>query len=266
MRLTLFSALASFVFAGAALAQTPAVPAGESHFSIVQANDGRNVGSADCTVSAVPGGYQITSRGELKMPKFTYSFTNQNRLDSQLNIVRDQLSGVVNGSEVMFNLNSDPSGRQFQVSITASGKTTTNSFDRHQHTALLPDLDPAAYVAIAHFALAQPPTTWVVIPKQNGLLIPTQYDAQSDVRGTFHGQPVDAHHVSVTISEENGFTVEVYFTNEGALLEADLPEQNFYVIRDDFKLENRPHYTPPKGEAPPPDAGQPQGPGQGAPQ
>jgi hypothetical protein len=266
MRLTLFSALASFVFAGAAFAQTPAVPAGEAHFSIVQANDAKNVGSADCTVSVVPGGYQITSRGELKMPKFTYSFANQNRLDSELNIVRDQLTGAVNGSGVTFSMNSDPTGRQFQLSITASGKTTTNSFDRHQHTALLPDLDPAAYVAMANFALAHAPTTWIVIPKQNGLLIPAQYDAQPDVRGTFHGQPVDAHHVSVAISDQNGFTVEVYYTNDGALLEADLPEQNFYVIRDDFKLQSRPHYTPPRGEAPPPDASQPQGPGQGAPQ
>ena len=257
MRLILFSALAPAIIAGAVFAQAPAVPAGQAHFSIVQANDGKNVGSADCTVTAVSGGYRISSHGDMKIPKFTYSFTNENRLDGQLNIVRDQLSGTVNGSQVTFGMNSDPSGRQFQVSIVASGKTTSNSFDRHQHTALLPDLDPAAYVAMAHFALAHPPTTWIVIPKQNGLLVPADYNAQPDVKGTFHGQPVDAHHTSVAISEENGFTVEVYYTSEGALLEADVPEQNFYVIRDDFKLQSRPHYTPPRGQAPPPDQGQP---------
>ena len=185
-------------------------------------------------------------------------FTNENRLDSQLNVVRDQLTGTVNGSQVTFSLNSDPSGRQFQASIVAAGKTTTNAFDRHQNTALLPDLDPAAYVAMAHFALAHPPTTWIVIPKQNGLLVPAEYDTQPDVKGTFHGQPVDAHHTSVVISEQNGFTVELYYTSEGALLEADLPEQDFYVIRDDFKLQNRPHYTPPRGPAPPAGA-EPQG-------
>ena len=263
MRLTFFSALAPFVLAGLAVAQTPALPPGESHFSIVQASDGKNVGSADCTVNPAPSGYRIVSHGSLKLAKFSYSFTNDNRLDSQLNIVRDQLSGVVNGAEVTFGLNSDPTGKQFQVSITSGGKATSNSFDRHQNTVLLADLDPAAYVAIAHFALAHPPTTWTVIPKQNGLLIPAQYSAQPDVRGTFHGQPVDAHHVTVTVSEENGFTVEVYYTGEGALLEADLPEQNFYVIRDDFKLQSRPHYAPPHGQAPPPEAGQPQGPNQG---
>lgn len=263
MRLTLFSALAPIVFAGAVFAQAPGVPTGDAHFTIVQANDGKSVGTAECTVATAAGGYQISSRGDLKLSKFSYSFTNDDRLDSQLNVVRDQLSGTVNGSQVTFSMNSDPAGRQFQLNITASGKTTTNTVDRHQHTVLLPDLDPAAYLAMAHFALAHPATTWTVIPKQTGLLIPALYTGDPDAKGTFHGQPVDAHHVSVTVSEQNGVTVEVYYTSEGDLLEADLPEQNFNVVRDDFKLQNRPHYAPPRGEAPPAGQGQaPQGQGQ----
>src|SRR5580698_2299684 len=281
MRLSLFSALAPVVLAGAVFAQVPtagapaalaagavgvAVPAGQSHFAIVQANDGKTVGSADCSVATAPGGYQIASHGDLKMPKFTYSFTNENRLDNQLNVVHDLLTGTVNSVQVTFHLGSDPSGRQFQVSIDASGKTTTNNFDRHQHTVLQPDLDPAAYTEMVHFAIEHPDTTWIVIPKQNGLLVPAQYTAQPDVHATFHGQPVDAHHASVIVSEQNGISVELYYTSEGALLEADLPEQNFYVIRDDFKLQNRPHYAPPRGSAPPAGQGQPQGPGQAPPQ
>jgi hypothetical protein len=262
MRLPLLSVVATFAFAGAAVAQAPAVPAGQSHFNIVQASDGKTVGSADCSVATTPGGYQITSHGELKMPKFTYTFTNDNRLDSHLNVVHDQLTGTVNGAQVTFHLASDASGRQFQVSIDASGKTTTNTFDRHQHTVLLPDLDSAAYIEMAHFAIEHPDVTWIVIPKQNGVLVPAQYNPESDVHGTFHGQPVDAHHTSVIVSEQNGISVELYYTSEGALLEADLPEQNFYVIRDDFQLQTRPHYTPPHGTAPPPNQDQPQGPGQ----
>ena len=264
MRSSLFSALAPLVFAGLifgpAFAQAPAVPAGQSHFTIVQASDGKTVGSADCNVTTLPSGYQISSHGDLKMPKFTYTFSNDNRLDPSLNIVHDQLSGAVNGAQVTFNLGSDTSGRQFQVSISASGKTTTNTFDRHQHTALLPDLDPAAYTAMVHFALEKPATTWIVIPKQEGLLVPALYTDRASMHGTFHGQPVDAHHTSVIVSEQNGISVELYYTSEGMLLEADLPEQNFYVIRDDFKLQARPHYEPPRGTAPP-SQGQPQ-PGQ----
>ena len=270
MRLSLLSPLAPFALAGAVFAQAPGVPAGQSHFTIVQADNGKTVGSADCSVATAPGGYQITSHGDLKMPKFTYSFTNENRLDSQLNVVHDQLTGTVNDAQVTFHLGSDPSGRQFQVSIAASGKSTANNFDRHQNTVLLPDLDSAAYTEMAHFAIERPATTWMVIPKQNGLLVPAQYTSQPDVHATFHGQPVDAHHTSVTVSEQNGISVELYYTSEGALLEADLPEQNFYVIRDDFKLQSHPHYTPPRGSAPPANPqGQPnpqQPPGQMQPQ
>jgi hypothetical protein len=158
----------------------------------------------------------------------------------------------VNGAQVTFDLASDASGRQFQINIDAGGKTTTNTVDRHQNLALLPDLDPAAYVAMTHFALLHPPTTWIIIPKQNGLLLPAEYTPRPDVSATDQGRPTTVHHTSVIVSEENGITVELYFTNGGQLLEADLPEQNFYVIRDGFHLQNRPHYTPPRGQAPPP--------------
>ena len=260
MRLFRFSALSPLILAGAVSAQAPAVPAGQSHFTIVQANDGKTVGSADCNVVTLPSGYQITSHGDLKMPKFTYAFTNDTRLDGALNIVHDQLSGEVNDAKVTFQLGSDPSGRQFQIDIAANSKATTNGFDRHQHTVLLADLDPAAYTEMVHFAIENPATTWIVIPKDTGLLVPALYSAKPDVKGTFHGQPVDAHHASVVVSEQNGITVELYYTSEGMLLEADLPEQNFYVIRDDFKLQNRPHYAPPRGTAPP--AGTQPAPGQ----
>lgn len=245
-----------------ALAQAPAVPAGSSHYALVEADNGRTVGSAEASVATIPGGYQITSRGDLKMAKFTYSFSNNNRLDGQLNIVRDQLSGSVNGDQVTFSLASDSTGRQFQISINANGKTTANTVDRHQNLVLLPDLDPGAYMEMAHFALEQPPTTWVLVPKQNGLLLPAQYTARPDAGATLQGRPTTVHRTSVTVSEQNGFTIELYYTSDGQLLEADLPEQNFYVIRDGFRLQNRPHYAPPRGTAPPQGAQQQGQPGQ----
>jgi hypothetical protein len=234
-----------------AFAQAPALRPGQGHYNLVQANDGKTVGSAEYTLQPLPNGYQVNSQGQLKMDKLSYSFNNANRLDTELNIVRDQLSGTVNGTQVTFDLASDATGRQFQANITAQGKNTTNTFDRHLHTVLLPDLDPAAYVEMAHFAVTHPPTAWIVIPKENGILVPAEYTMQSDVQGTLDGQSVPVHHASVLVSEQNGFSVELYFTGEGQLLEADLPEQNFYVIEDGFKLDSRPHYTPPRGSAPP---------------
>lgn len=250
----LCSGLASF----SAFAQAPGVPVGQNHYTIVQAKDGKTVGSADCTVGSLASGYEISSRGDMKLGKFSYQFSNENRLDGQLNIVRDQLTGTVNGAAVTFGLESDSAGRLFNVNIQASGKNTTNSFDRHQRSVLMPDLDPAAYIEMAHFALGNPPTAWVVIPKQNGLLVPANYEPKADAHGTLQGQAVLVHHTSVVVSSLNGITAEIYYTNDGSLMEADLPEQNFYVIHDGFRLDNRPQYQPPRGSSPPPDQGEPQ--------
>lgn len=235
------------------------VPIGTNHYALVEVNDGKTVGSADCTVGSAASGYQIDSHGSMSLAKFSYSFTNSDRLDGQLNIVRDQLSGTVKDQQVSFTLGSDSTGRQFQTNVAANGKDTTDTFDRHQHTVVLPDLDPAAYVEMAHFALEHPPTAWVVIPKQNGLLIPADYEPQPDAHGTLQGQAVLVHHTTVAVSSQNGITVEIYYTNDGTLLEADLPEQNFYVIHDGFRLENRPQYQPPRGAAPPAQNGAPNG-------
>ncbi len=265
MRFHTFALFVSAALAASAsvpsFAQAPGVPVGTGHYTIVQANDGKTVGVADCNVGSLAAGYQIDSKGELKVDKFAYSFSNSNRVDDHLNIVRDQLSGTVNGTPVTFSLGSDPTGKQFLVNIAASGKNTTNSFDRHQHTVLLPDLDPAAYVEMAHFALEHPSTTWIVIPKQQGLLVPADYRTEADAHGTLQGQAVLVHHTSVAVSEQNSITVEIYYTNDGSLLEADLPEQNFYVIHDGFKLDSRPKYEPPRGAAPS-QAGQVQQPAQ----
>jgi hypothetical protein len=265
MRLQTLSLVASLLAGGIApaLAQAPGVPVGPGHYSIVQASDGKTVGAADCTVGSLASGYQIDSKGGIKLAKLSYEFTNSNRLDGQLNVVRDQLSGTVNSSQVTFSLGSDATGRSFNVEISANGKTTNNTVDRHQRTALLPDLDPAAYIEMAHIALGHPATAWIVIPKENGLLVPANYEPQQDAHGTLQGQAVLVHHTTVVVSAQNGISVELYYTNDGTLLEADLPEQNFYVIHDGFKLDSRPHYAPPQGTgAPPPGAGQqPQGPG-----
>lgn len=256
MRSTFFLSLAAAAaLTVPALAQVPALPAGSAQFHLVQADNGKTVGSAACSVTSSSNGYQIDSSGQMHLAKFNYRFNNNDHLDQALNIVRDELTGTVNGDQVTFTLASDSTGRTFNVSIDAKGKTTTNSFDRHQHTVLLADLDPAAYLEMAHFALEQPPTAWIVLPKQNGVLVPADYQPQPDANGLLHGQPITAHHTSVLVSSENGISVEVYYTSEGQLLEADLPEQNFYVIRDGFVLKNRPRYTPPKGSAPPPDQG-----------
>jgi hypothetical protein len=230
-------------------AQSPApLAAGGAHYSIEQ--NGRKLGEAQYAVAPIAGGYKVTSSGHMSLARFSYSFHNESTLDSSLNLVRDTLGGSVNGtkahaSDIAFSTASDATGRDFQIDINVAGKQTTNSIDRHRNTVLAPDLDPGAYMLMARLAIERPQTAWVLIPKENGLLVPAAYRPQSDVRGTLNGANISVNHATAALSDQNTITLELYYTPDGQLLEADLNAQNLDVVRDGFKLLDRPAPTPP---------------------
>lgn len=250
--------LAMLLSAGVAGAQVT-LPTGTSRFSIAQGD--KTVGSTECTVAAAGSGYTVTSQGEVRLSKLNYSFNDTEMMDRALNLVSDQITGSVNGKAVTFAVKADPSGRQFNISVTAEGKSTQNTVDRHQHLALLPDLDAAGYVLLHRVGLENPQISWALIPKQNGLLVPTTYARDANARGRYEGREIDVQHTTVTVSAQNSITVELFYAQDGRLLEADLPEQNFYVIRDGFRLINRPKFAPPRS----PEQNSGQNPGQDAP-
>lgn len=244
MRVFIFSLLLT-VLPSAGLAQSQAIlPAGFSHFTIMQ-ND-KTVGATECTVTTTASGYTITSRGELHLTKLSYSLSNTQHLDHMLNLVNDEITGTVNGSPVTFSVSADSTGRQFNISVTAKGQTTQNTIQRHQHLALLADLDAAGYVLLNRIGLENPQISWALIPKQTGLLVPTIYTRDANVRARFNGRDIDVEHTTVTVSAQNAISVELFYDPNGRLMEADLPEQNFYVARDGFRLINRPKYAPPR--------------------
>jgi len=242
----------------AAQAQNALTP-GSARYAIFQGD--KVVGNADYTVQPTPNGYTVTSHGKLSLSKFSYSFNNVQYLDHDRNLVSDQLNGVVNGSPVTFTVNSDSSGRQFQINISANGKQTQNTVDRHQHLVLLPDLDPAAYVLLTRIAMENPPTSWILIPKENGILVPSSVTRGSHVRGSLNNSQMDVQHATIFVNSENSVTVDLFYTSDGSVLEADLPQQNFFVVRDGFKLINRPKPLTP-AEAPQSNGPQPSPPPQ----
>jgi hypothetical protein len=248
MRLSNFSFLLAFLLPAAAVQAQQALPSGTSHYTIYQGD--KNVGSSEATIASTPSGYAINSRGELKLSKFTYSFTNTQNLDRMLNLVNDQITGNVNGSPVTFAANADSTGKQFNIKVNAKGALTQNTVDRHQHLALLPDLDPAGYMLLTRIGLVNPPVSWALIPKETGLLVPTVYQRDANVHGTLNGSSIDVQHTTVTVSAQNAVTVELFHAADGNLLEADLPEQNFYVVLNGFKLTNRPKFAPPRSPEP----------------
>ena len=230
-----------------------ALPAG-AHYSISQ--NGKTLGEAQYSVAPVTSGNTLTSNGHMKLNTFAYSFNNTVTVDSQGNLVRDQLTGSVHGAkasgnDIQFNTASDSTGRSLQINVNASGKQTTNAVDRHRNTVLAPDLDPAAYTLMAHLALAQPKTAWVLIPKENGILVPAEYTQMASLTGTLDGKTIPVKHAVVALSDQNSVVIELFYTSDGQLMEADLNAQNFYVVHDGFKLLNRPKpVAPPHGQAP----------------
>ncbi len=234
-----------------AFAQTP-LAAGTGHYAVYQGD--KTVGSGDYNIQPTPNGYTVTSHGKLSLTKFSYSFSNTQHLDSNLNLVSDQLSGTVKGSAVTFAVNADSTGRQFQINISANGRQTQNTVDRHQHLVLLPDLDPAAYVLLTRLAMENPPTSWILIPKENGILVPSSIIRGSSVRGQWNGSQMDVQHATISVNAENSVSVDIFYNSNGQVLEADLPQQNFFVVRDGFKLIDRPKPAAPN--APPPNGSQ----------
>ena len=224
-----------------------ALTAGAGHFRIYQAD--KSVGDCDYRVQQTSNGYTVASDGKLILSKFSYSFTNSQVLDGSLNLVRDELSGHINGSAVTFTAASDPSGRQFQISVSASGKQTQNTVDRHQHLVLLPDLDPAAYLLLVRVAMDNPPTSWVLIPKEDGILVPASVTRGSTLRGQLNGSQVDVQHATIAVNSENSINIELFYVSDGQVLEADLPQQNFAVVHDGFNLIDRPKPSAPPAPA-----------------
>ena len=258
----LLAAAALLCLTPALFAQSPAALAGGAHYSILQGS--QTLGDTQYTITPIAGGYTMTSSGHMALAKFTYGFRSEGILDASFNLVRDTLTGSVNGgkvhaSNIAFTTTSDQTGRNFQISISADGKQSTNSVDRHRNTVLVPDLDPAAYTLMTRLAIAQPQTAWVLIPKENGLLVPAAYQPQADVQGTLNGKNVNVRHATAELSDANSITLELYYLPDGQLLEADLNAQNLDVVRDGFKLLEHPAPTPP------PPGQSPQQPGVGAP-
>jgi hypothetical protein len=88
---------------------------------------------------------------------------------------------------------------------------------------------------------------WAILPKksgaQDGSVVPVQLATYADEKGTLDGKPIVVHHLQATIA---GAQSELFSGPENQLLQAELPQQGFALVRKGFVL------TPPaKAGAPP---------------
>jgi hypothetical protein len=233
---------------------SPAIVSGQSG-SFIIAQHGHSVGTATVTFTANPNGYDTTTVVRVAMQGLNYNLSKSEKLTSANAIQHVQLSATVNGSAV--NITAAPDALQLLLNISANGRSNTTRLVQHGAAVFLPDFDPGALDTLLALAVTHNNAgLWAVIPKGAGTIAPIQLATYADEQGTIDGKPVAVHHLKATISGE---VTDIFSGPKNQLLQAELPEQGFALIRNGFIL------TPPTKPGAPP-AAQPTAPPAPAPQ
>jgi len=245
-----FFALISLALPQASAGQAVVPGNGSSETGSFQvAQHGHMVGTASFQISAEPAGYDSTSLVRVSMDGLDYALSKNESLSSARQLEHAQLSATVNGEAV--NVVAAPDSAQYLVNISASGHSSTTKLDSHPAAVLLPDFDPGALENLLALAAAQNNRDlWAILPKSTGSIEPVQLATYPDQEGTLDGKAITVHHLVATIA---GANTDLFSGPENQLMQAELPQEGFALIRDGFVLTPpaKP-ITPAEGAAPPP--------------
>lgn len=225
----------------AASARTPSPAGASGSFTVNQL--GRAVGTAEFHIAPAAGGFESTSTVRVSMQGLNYALSKTEQLDAAQHLEHVVLSATVNNQAV--NVTAKPDGGQVLLNISANGRTSTGRLAAHPGAVFLPDFDPGALQTLLALAAGQNGRdVWAIIPKQTGTIEAVQFATYPDEQGTFDGKPATVHHVVATFA---GSDTDLFVGPDNQLLQAELPQQGFSLIRKGFVL------TPPKrpGAAPP---------------
>ncbi|MGD0889969.1 MAG: hypothetical protein ABR923_00450 [Terracidiphilus sp.] len=212
--------------------------------SFIIAQHGHSVGTATVTFSANPHGYDTTTVVRVAMQDLNYNLSKSEQLTSANAIQHVQLSATVNTSAV--NVTAAPDAAQLLLNISANGRSNTTRLARHDAAVFLPDFDPGALDTLLALGVTRNNAgLWAVIPKGVGSVAPIQLATYADEKGTLDGNPITVHHLKATIS---GAVTDIFSGPRNQLLQAELPQQGFAIIRKGFVL------TPPARPGAPPAA------------
>lgn len=210
--------------------------------SFIISQHGHTVGSATVTFTGTPNGYTSTTVVRVAMQGLTYNLSKTEQLTSANAIKHVQLSATVNNSAVTITV--APDSAQILLNTSANGKSTTTRLVNHPAAVFLPDFDPGAFDTLLALAVANNNRgLYAVIPKQEGSVSPIVLATLADEKGTIDTKPVTVHHLKATFA---GASTEIFSGPDSQLLQAELPQQGFALVRKGFVL------TPPaKAGAPP---------------
>jgi hypothetical protein len=205
---------------------------------------GKPVGTASFRFTANGGGYDSTSLVRVAMQGLDYALSKTERLSSANHLCHVQLSGTVNGSAVSVTATQDAA--QFLINTSANGKSTTMRLPLYTNAVFLADFDPGSLETLLALAVNNNNRNlWVILPKQAGSMEAVQLATYADESGTLDGQTILVHHLVATIA---GATTDLFSGPENQLLQAELPQQGFALVRKGFVLA-----PPSKPIAPPGD-------------
>jgi hypothetical protein len=216
---------------------------------------GHPVGTATVTFAPTAKGYDTTSVVRVAMQGLNYNFSKTEELNSANQLRHVQLSATVNNSAV--NLTAAPDTAQLLLNVSANGRSSTTRLTFHPTAVFLPDFDPGAFDTLLALAVAHNNGhLWAIIPKQSGAqagsVAPIQLATYRDEKGTLNGKPIEVHHLVATIA---GNKTDLFSGPHNQLLQAELPEQGFAIVRKGFVLT--PPARPGAPPAAPPAEGQP---------
>ena len=203
---------------------------------------GHAVGTAEFRVAPGAGGFDSTSTVRVSMQGLNYALSKTEQLDAARHLVHVVLSATVNDQAV--NVTAKPEAGQLLLNISANGRGSTTKLAEHAAAVFLPDFDPGALQELLMVAEAQNGRDlWAIVPKKAGSVDAVQLATFADEHGTLNGQPVTVHHVVATYA---GAETDLFAGADNQLLQAELPQEGFSLIRKGFIL------TPPKrpGAAP----------------
>ncbi len=204
--------------------------------------NGKNVGTASYEYVATPQGYLSTSIVRVSMQGLDYSLSKSEQLSSAREFEHVRLNAVVNKDAVTI-VGSPESGQIF-LDVAASGHKTTMRLPAHPGAIFIPDFDPGALqTLLAIAAQRNNRDLWAVIPKKQGTVEPIQLATFQDEQGTLDGQPILVHHLVATIADTK---TDLFSGPDNGLLQAELPQQGFSLVRTGFLLK------PPKRAPAPP--------------
>jgi len=227
--------LLSFSLAGSlALVLSSAACAQSGSFEVARL--GQVVGSASFNFAATPDGYDSTSLVRVEMEGLDYALSKTETLSAANQLKHVQLSAVVNGTAV--NVSAAPDSAQLLLNVSANGRSATARLAAYPAAVFLPDFDPGALETLLALGVSRNNRDlWAILPKQSGSqpasVAAIELATYADEVGSLDGKPITVHHLVATIA---GARTDLFSGPENQLLQAELPQQGFALVRKGFVL------------------------------